>query len=140
MDYQWPQGFGMQPAGSGGLMGYPTGAGVQMTQQQGYQPGFQMPGNQGAAGGLGGQGFGLNMNTFRTGLGAINAIGGIYTGLQGLSMARKQLGLQTRAFETNLANTTKAYNSSLEGRARSRAVIEGTSDADTQAYIDRNRL
>ncbi|UKL14809.1 hypothetical protein C121_76 [Stenotrophomonas phage C121] len=134
MDFQWPNGF-MQPAGSGGLMGYPTGAGVQMVQQQGYQPNFQMPQTQQV-----GQGFGLNMNTFRTGLGAINAIGGIYTGLQGLGMARDNLRLQKRAFETNLANTTKAYNTTLEGRARSRAVIEGTSDADTQAYIERNRL
>ncbi|QYW02272.1 hypothetical protein PP740_gp070 [Stenotrophomonas phage Philippe] len=140
MDYnnwlaQYPAlGQGFQAAGSGGIGGYPTGAGVSINQnwQQGYRPyGAGMGQNSG---------FGLNMNTFQTGLGAVQGLSNLYFGFRGLNMAKDQFNLSKRVAEANLNNTRQSYNTQLEDRARSRAVMEGQTAQQTQDYIDRNRL
>lgn len=78
------------------------------------------------------------------GLGSIanvlGAFGGIYGGLQGVSMARKQLDLSKRAFETNLANQTQSYNTTLEDKIRSRYATEGKSESAADAYLKKHSL
>ena len=69
------------------------------------------------------------------GLGGIQTIGGLIGAFGSLGLANKQFNLSKRMAETNLTNSVQAYNTALEDKARSRAVVEGTSAADTAAYI-----
>lgn len=73
------------------------------------------------------------------GLGGVQTIGGLIGAFGSLGLANKQYDLQKRMAETNLTNSVQAYNTALEDKARSRAVVEGTSAADTQAYIDSHK-
>lgn len=73
-------------------------------------------------------------------LGGLNTLGSLYFGFKQLGLANKQFDFQKQAFETNLANQMKTYNTALEDRSRSRAVVEGQSPEQAQAYIDRNRM
>jgi hypothetical protein len=69
------------------------------------------------------------------GLGGVQTIGGLIGAFGSLGLANKQFNLSKRMAETNLTNSVQAYNTALEDKARSRAVMEGTSAADTAAYI-----
>lgn len=73
------------------------------------------------------------------GLGGVQTIGGLIGAFGSLGLANKQYDLQKRMMETNLTNSVMAYNTALEDKARSRAVVEGISDADSQAYIDSHK-
>lgn len=85
-------------------------------------------------------GFGFNIPTISLGLGALNSFAGIYGALQANSLAKKQFNMQRSVANANLANQIQSYNTALEDRSRSRAVMEGQSDAEAQAYVDKNRL
>lgn len=100
-----------------------------------------VPGGMGANAGWGGiQGLGANLDTLRLGLGGISSLAGLYTGLKSLGLAQDQFNLSKQMATTNLANQTKTYNTALTDRATSRGVQNGTSSADTAAYIAANRL
>lgn len=82
------------------------------------------------------------MNTkdwINAGLGGVQTIGGLIGSFGSLNLANKQYNLQKRMLETNLTNQVTAYNTALEDKARQRAVVEGISDADTAAYIDKHK-
>lgn len=68
------------------------------------------------------------------------SLGQLYGAIQSVKLAKEQLGLQREAFQTNLANQKKSYNTALEDRIQSRYVMEGKSQSDAQAYLDKNRL
>ena len=68
------------------------------------------------------------------------SLGQLYGAFQGVKLAKEQLGLQREAYQTNLANQRKSYNTALEDRINSRHVMEGRSAAETSAYLDKNRL
>lgn len=72
-------------------------------------------------------------------LGGIQTLGSLWNSFQQNKIAKQSLNLQTRAFETNLANQTKTYNTALEDRINARYATEGRSQ-EAAAYIDKNRL
>ena len=74
-------------------------------------------------------------------LGGIQTLGSLWNSFQQNSLAKKSLGLQTRAFEENLANTKDTYNTNLEDRIRSRyeGMSGGTQEQATQ-YINDHKL
>lgn len=111
------------------------------------------PGVMGVAGGMGSQGDIASairdytqslgkmgtMDYVSAGLGGIQTIGGLIGALGSLSLAKKQFAFNKRMMETNLTNQVGAYNTALEDKARSRAVVEGISAADTASYIDKHK-
>lgn len=93
----------------------------------------------GAAGGGGGPGFFSQGGGAGLILGGIQTLGSLWNSFQQNKLAKKSLALQTRAFETNLKNTTQSYNTALEDRIRARYNTEGRSE-QADSYIDRNKL
>jgi hypothetical protein len=73
------------------------------------------------------------------GLQGLQTIGGLIGAFGSLGLARDQFNLQKDVLNTNLKNQIQSYNTSLEDKARSRGVVEGTSAADTQSYIDSHK-
>jgi len=65
----------------------------------------------------------------------LGGLGNLYFGMQANSLAKKQYGLQKRAFETNLANQIKSYNMALDGRMRAQGVQTGADPESTEEYI-----
>lgn len=83
------------------------------------------------------QGLG-KMNTkdwIGAGIGGVQTIGGLIGAFGSLNLANKQYDLSKRMMETNLTNQVGAYNTALEDKARSRAVVEGQTDAERDEYI-----
>ena len=110
--------------------------------------------NVGGTGLGGGLGFGdtaTNLTTPGTGsfwgegggasmaLGGLQTLGSIWSSFQQMKLARKSLKFQKDAFKTNLANSTKVYNTALEDRIRARYATEGRSE-QADAKIEENRL
>ena len=127
-----PQSFGGSydpQAGIAGFSGSVPGAG-----------GVSPMGGQGLMGGDSGMGFGWNMGTGRLALGALGTVGNLWQAWNANQMAQKTFNFQRDIMNTNLTNSIKSYNTQLEDRARSRAVTEGQTDEERQAYVDRNRL
>ncbi|QDH84030.1 hypothetical protein KMC60_gp57 [Achromobacter phage vB_AxyP_19-32_Axy11] len=118
---------GATPAVAGALPGVGGGGALSV--------GSSAAGNTGIFGGLG-----MNIPTLQLGLGLLSSIGGIYSGMQANKLARDQFNFNKGVTETNLTNQIKSYNTSLEDRARSRAVTEGRDQASADEYIARNRL
>lgn len=83
---------------------------------------------------------GWNIPTLKLGFGALNSIGNLYASLQSLSLAKKQFAFQKDAYNQNLTNSIQSYNTALDDKARSRAVMEGQTDAERDAYIEKNSL
>ncbi len=84
--------------------------------------------------------FGANIPTFQLGLMGLNTIGNLWGAHQANKLARDQLNFTKTIGNANLNNQIKSYNTALAGRARSRAVVEGQSPEETQAYIAANQL
>jgi hypothetical protein len=68
-------------------------------------------------------------------LGGLQTIGNIWSAWQANKLAKKQFKLTKNLSETNLLNSIKSYNTALFDRARSRAAMEGQTDAERDAYI-----
>lgn len=89
-----------------------------------------------AIGGWGGiQGLGMNIDTARLGLGGLQALSGLWSASQQNKLATKSFNYQKGILDTNLANSIKSYNLSVDDKFRSRAVVEGSSAADRDASI-----
>lgn len=109
---------------------------------------------------LQGKGGGVADNALNTGLGGTDGLGGNIWGKGGMAsmalgglqtlgtlwgafqqnkLAKKSLKLQESAYKTNLANSTKVYNTALEDRIRARYATEGRS-GEADAKIAENRL
>lgn len=101
-----------------------------------------IPGANPAAVGMpaGAVGLDWNIGTGQLALGALQGGANIWSAIQANNLAEKSLNLQTNFANRNLANSIASYNTRLEDRARARAVTEGQSDSERQAYVDRNRL
>lgn len=68
------------------------------------------------------------------------SLGSLYTAFQGIGLAKDQLALQKKAFNTNLANQRQTYNTSLEDTIRARYATEGRSAEEAQSYLDTHKL
>lgn len=129
---------------NGGQMGMNGGMSDVLGTGSNYFP--QAP-NQGGGfmGGLfgggqaGGQG-GFNWNALGNISNLIGGFGGLYSAFQGAKIAKQGLALQREAYESNLANQTKSYNTALTDRARSRGVMEGSDSSTVDKYIQDNSL
>ena len=107
-----------------------------VTGSYGDAPTFDPIGNQ-----QGGSDFGWNTGTLNTGFKGLATLGNLWGAFQGNKLARKQLSLATDAYNTNLTNSIKSYNTQLEDRIRSRYVYNdkaGQAEADRQ--IEANKL
>lgn len=69
----------------------------------------------------------------------LGAIGGLWGAIQKNKIAKQQLALSKEAYNTNMNNTIKSYNTALEDRIRARYIMEGRSD-EADAYISEHKL
>lgn len=87
-----------------------------------------------------GSGFGLNLGTAGAALGGLQALGSLLQGNKALKLGQDQLKFQKEVTNTNLNNSIKSYNTSLEDRLTARGRVQGDDPAATQARIERDRL
>lgn len=85
-------------------------------------------------------GLGMNIGTGQLALGGLSALSNIWGANKQMKLAEDQFDFTKKIATTNLNNQVKSYNTALEDRTRSRAAMEGTSAAEAEAYIDKNRL
>lgn len=70
----------------------------------------------------------------------VGSLGGIYSGIQQLNLAKKAFKFQKSMAEKNYANTVKSYNTALTDRATSRGVMQSESPDQVNNYINENKL
>lgn len=85
-------------------------------------------------------GFGFNSNTIGMVMGGLQALGSLWNSYNQQKLAKEQFKFQKQAWQTNLANQTKTYNTALEDRIRARHFTEGKSAKETNDYIATHRL
>lgn len=102
--------------------------------------GSQWFNNSGGMSQQGNSGFGFNTNTVGMVMGGLQALGSLWNSYNQQKMAKEQFRFQKQAWQTNLANQTKTYNTALEDRIRARHFTEGKSSADTDSYLNQHRL
>jgi hypothetical protein len=108
-----------------------------------YSSTLGVPSIGGGVGGgnfLGISGLGANMDTLKLGLSGLGSIANIWGAFSAANLAKKQFNLQKQAYQTNLANQIKSYNTNLDSTERSRAAVEGQTAAQQAAYIAANKL
>lgn len=136
LNYGSPSGMSAPAFAFPGMaMGGPTQAAPSQ-----FLPGMEPGGEYAAGAGSGGFKFGLNAPTAQMGLQGLNTLGSLWGAFQAQKLAREQFDFTKSTTNTNLNNSIKSYNTSLEDRARSRGFTEGQSGGQIQSYIDSNRL
>lgn len=120
-------GGGAAPLSLPNVTANPTGAGVTGL-------GAGVPGSPMATG------LDWNIGTGQLALGGLASLGNFWNAWQATSLANKTFNFQKNMAETNLANQIRSYNTSLEDRARARAVAEGQTAQEQADYVARNRL
>lgn len=121
-----------QLGGIGGLQG-------SVSPVMGSAPGT--PAAPGAPGGFGKFWNGMGgMQGFAGLLEGLGGLGQVYASLKGLGLAKDQMAMQRDAYQTNLANSTKSYNTELTDRAQTRFRTEGRSQSELDAYVRKNSL
>ena len=85
-------------------------------------------------------GLGMNVKTGQLALAGLDTIGSLWGGFAARGLANKNFNFQKDFAEKNYVNQLKSYNTALEDRGRSRAVMEGQSDAEARDYIAKNKL
>lgn len=83
---------------------------------------------------------GFNIPTIGLGLNALSSLVGGIAAFKQLGLANKQFDFTKKTTEANMANQIKTYNTSLADRARSRAAVEGQSQAQADEYVKTNSL
>lgn len=68
-------------------------------------------------------------------LGAIQTLGSLWNSFQQNKMAKESFKFQKEAYQTNLENQEKSYNTALEDRINARYVTEGKSQAEADTYV-----
>jgi hypothetical protein len=118
--------------GAGGSvgMGAPDVAGATTPQVSG-------PGGMGAGAK---PGFFSEFGPAQFALGAIQTLGSLWNSFQQNKLAKKSFEFQKEAYNTNLRDTRKNYNTALEDRINARYVTEGKSQAQANETIAQRRL
>ena len=80
----------------------------------------------------------LNLGTLETLTGMIGTLGTLYGAFQQHKLAKESFNFQKDAYEKNMANQTKSYNTALEDRIKARYTQEGRSGADE--YLKKHSL
>lgn len=129
MNYLESMNYGGQYPGAANqnMYGGNIAAGAGVAQQQ-----MQTPGGMQSPALTGWQKFGYVMD-------GIGAIGGLWGAIQQNKIAKQQLALSKEAYNTNMNNTIKTYNTALEDRIRARYTMEGRAD-QADGYIADNKL
>lgn len=127
-----PVPFGVSDVAGGTINPMSMGSGI---ASFGSQPSFNLTG-QGGGGLFSGM---TGLQKIGAGLSGIQTIGGLISSFGALDLAKKQFNLQRDVLNTNLNNQITAYNTALDDKARSRAVMEGQSDSERDAYIEKNK-
>lgn len=101
--------------------------------------------DKGGLAGLFGQGngflgSGIASQDLQMGLGGLSSLANMYGAFKSLGLANKSFDFNKMIAEKNLANSTQSYNTQLSDRINARAAMEGTSDKDKQAYLNKNLL
>lgn|GEM_PF-6254395 len=68
------------------------------------------------------------------------SLGQLYGAFKQMGLMRDQLDFTKSSYATNLANTTKDYNTNLDARTRSEYAAEGKSESLAEAYIAKHSL
>lgn len=84
--------------------------------------------------------FGWNMPTAALGLGAVNSLGNLWGSFKANKLANQQFNFTKQAYETNLANSIKAYNTNLENKVGARLRASGKSQEEIDSYMNKNKL
>ena len=82
----------------------------------------------------------FSMGNLGTAFDILKSIAGIYGAYKYYSLAKDQFNLQKTAFETNLKNSTKSYNTALEDRTRARAAYHGWSEDKINDTVNKHKL
>jgi hypothetical protein len=102
----------------------------------GDAPTFDPMGNQQASGDIA-----WNNQTLQTGFQGLAALGNLWGAFQGNKLARKQFSAAQDAYNTNLTNQIKSYNTQLEDRIRGRhAPTNAIGQAEATKQIEANKL
>jgi hypothetical protein len=101
--------------------------------------------DKGGLAGLFGQGKGFLGSDIATqdlqfGLSGLGSLANMYGAFKSMGLANKSFDFNKRIAEKNLANSTQSYNTTLTDRTNARAAMEGTSEKDKQAYLNKNLL
>ena len=85
------------------------------------------------------QELGANLGTAQLAFNGLSSLGNMYAAFNANKLAKKSFEFQRGVTETNLANSIQSYNTKLTDRAAARAVMTGQSDADRDAYVEKNK-
>lgn len=89
----------------------------------------------------GGSDLSWNNATLQTGLQGLATLGNLWGAYQGNKLARKQFSAAQDAYNTNVTNQIKSYNTSLEDRIRSRYVYnDEAGQAEATRQIEKHKL
>lgn len=81
----------------------------------------------------------LNLSNMETLTGIVGTLGTLYGAWQQHKLAKESFNFQKEAYEKNMANQTKTYNTALEDRIRARNSFTGRED-ETDAYLKKHSL
>lgn len=87
-----------------------------------------------------GQAGGLNLDGIGGMLEGIGSAVSIFQALKSIGLAKEQMNFQKDAFNTNMANQKKSYNTALEDRIGARYKTEGRSSQDVDAYLAKHSM
>lgn len=133
-------------SGGNGVQTYPAGdTTAGMTYGTGVTNGAVTQGQladllKGLQGNGAGTGLGFNIGTGQLALGGLSALTNLWGANKQMKLAEDQFDFTKKIATTNLNNQVKSYNTALEDRIRSRAAMEGSSSAEAEAYLNKNRL
>lgn len=85
-------------------------------------------------------GLGLNVGTGSLALQGLGSLAGIWSSANQNKLAKDQFNFQKDFANTNLNNSIKSYNTSLEDRLSARGATEGRSSEFTNDLINQRRL
>lgn len=77
---------------------------------------------------------------FSVALGALQTLGNLWNSFQQVKIAKDTLSFQKEAYQTNLANTTKDYNTRLQSDSQAYSAYTGRDQAATDAYVKEHSL
>lgn len=126
-----------QPDGSSPPAYAMPGYGDQLNIQQHALPYYSKGGQ---VGGYQPLELGANLPTAMLGLEGLGTLGGLWGSFQSTKLAKDAFNFQKGMTEKNYANQIKSYNTALTDRATTRGFVQGDSSAETQQYINDNKL